>query len=120
VSAGRDSCGWNKAQAFTLAFPNYRWISIPGVTGMEAHIAAMVAKGWKDSECQIAKKVDPNRSAKMVDQIKAIQSALTVMEYELRKAQPPLISCKGCSRETDKPRRPYPEPQSLGKRDRYR
>ena len=43
-------------------------------------------RGWKDGECQIAKKVDPNRSAKMAEQIKAMMSALTVMEYELRKA----------------------------------
>jgi hypothetical protein len=49
-------------------------------------VAAVIGRGWKDGECQVAKKVDPNRSAKMADQIKAIQSALTVMEYELRKA----------------------------------
>ena len=46
----------------------------------------MIGRGWKDGECQIAKKVDPNRSAKMADQIKAMMSALTVMEYDLRKA----------------------------------
>jgi hypothetical protein len=46
----------------------------------------VIGRGWKDGECQIAKKVDPNRSAKMADQIKAMMSALTVMEYELRKA----------------------------------
>jgi hypothetical protein len=34
-------------------------------------------RGWKDDECQIAKKVDPNRSAKMADQIKATMFALT-------------------------------------------
>jgi hypothetical protein len=34
---------------------------------------------------QVAK-VDPNRSAKMADRIKAMMSALTVMEYDLRKA----------------------------------
>jgi hypothetical protein len=49
-------------------------------------VAAVIGRGWKDSECQIAKKVDPNRSAKMADQIKAMMSALTVMEYDLRKA----------------------------------
>jgi hypothetical protein len=50
------------------------------------HVFAAIGKGWKDGECQIAKKVDPNRSAKMADQIKAMMSALTVMEYDLRKA----------------------------------
>jgi hypothetical protein len=49
-------------------------------------VAAVIGKAWKDGECQIAKKVDPNRSAKMADQIKAMMSALTVMEYDLRKA----------------------------------
>jgi hypothetical protein len=59
------------------------------VRGMEAMLAdvfAVIGRGWKDGECQIAKKVDPNRSAKMADQIKAMMSALTVMEYDLRKA----------------------------------
>jgi hypothetical protein len=46
----------------------------------------MIAKGWKDGECQIAKKVDPSRSAKMADQIKAMRQALLYMEYDLRKA----------------------------------
>ena len=49
-------------------------------------VAAVIGRGWKNGECQIAKKVDPNRSAKMADQIKAMMSALTVMEYDLRKA----------------------------------
>jgi hypothetical protein len=40
-------------------------------------VAAVISRGWKDGECQIAKKVDPNRSAKMADQIKAMMSALT-------------------------------------------
>jgi hypothetical protein len=50
------------------------------------HAFAAIGRGWKDGECQIAKKVDPNRSAEMADQIKAAISALTAMEYELRKA----------------------------------
>jgi hypothetical protein len=50
------------------------------------HAFAAIGKGWKDGEFLIAKKVDSNRSAKMADQIKAMMSALTVMEYELRKA----------------------------------
>ena len=49
-------------------------------------VAAVIGRGWNDGECQIAKKVDPNRSAKMPDRIKAMMSALTVMEYDLRKA----------------------------------
>jgi hypothetical protein len=50
---------------------------------MAANVTKLLRR-LKDGECQIAKKVDPNRSAKMADQIKAMMS--TVMDYDLRKA----------------------------------
>jgi hypothetical protein len=65
---------------------DFRWRSRRVTPDCCCAVAAVIGRGWKDGECQIAKKVDPNRSAKMADQIKAMMSALTVMEYDLRKA----------------------------------
>jgi ParB family chromosome partitioning protein len=56
---------------------------------MEARIddvLKMVNAGFKDGECQIAKKADPNRTTAMADKLAAVRSAITVMEFQLRKA----------------------------------
>jgi ParB family transcriptional regulator, chromosome partitioning protein len=57
------------------------------VSRMEAKIAsvaAMVATGWREGECVIATRVNPDRATKMAEQIAAISKALRVMERELR------------------------------------
>ena len=60
---------------------------IKTVTGMEDRIdraAGLVSAGWKDGECVVAAKVDPNRAEKMAEKLKAMRSALAAMERELR------------------------------------
>ena len=59
------------------------------VNRMEAkveRVAEMVAAGWKDGECVIARKVSPDRARVMADRIKAIRSHLLQMENQLREA----------------------------------
>jgi hypothetical protein len=76
-----------RQQQFEFFFPPDKLREAARVESLEAalslresrieQVAAVISRGWKDGECQIAKKVDPNRSAKMADQIKAMMSALT-------------------------------------------
>lgn len=47
-------------------------------------VAAMVGKGWKDGECVIASKVNPDRANMMAAKLNAIQSAIRIMERQLR------------------------------------
>jgi DNA-binding XRE family transcriptional regulator len=59
------------------------------VNRMEARVeqvAKMVARGWNDGECTVARKVSPDRAALMADRIGAIRTALAKMEKELRMA----------------------------------
>lgn len=62
------------------------------VASMESRIdkaARAIGAGWKDGECLIAAQVDPNRAGKMAYKIAAMQSALRVMERELRNVAAP-------------------------------
>jgi ParB/RepB/Spo0J family partition protein len=59
------------------------------VKSMESRIeqvSMMVSKGWKDGECVVVQRVDPNRATLMADKIAAIRKALAMMENELRKS----------------------------------
>lgn len=47
-------------------------------------VANMVGKGWKDGECVVAAKVNPDNANLMADKLSAIQKALRIMERELR------------------------------------
>lgn len=47
-------------------------------------VKSMVAAGWRNGECIVANRVDPDRAAKMADEINAIGAALRTMERELR------------------------------------
>jgi hypothetical protein len=49
-------------------------------------IKAMVASGWKDGECVIARKVGPDRARKMAEELDAIRLHLSRMSKELREA----------------------------------
>lgn len=54
---------------------------------MEARIekaAALVSTGWKDGECVIANRVNPDRARLVADKLRAIQTCLRIMERELR------------------------------------
>ena len=51
-----------------------------------ARVADMVATGWHDGECVAARKVSPDRAAKMAEQITAIRRHLQTMERQLRQA----------------------------------
>jgi ParB family chromosome partitioning protein len=60
---------------------------LAAVRGMEAKVEAvarMVAAGWKDGECIVARKVAADRAAKMADQLAAIRKHVAQMERELR------------------------------------
>lgn len=62
---------------------------VESVNAMEAKIermATIAALGWKDGECRIAVKVNPDRAALMADKLKAMRSAIAVMERDLRNA----------------------------------
>ncbi|GGH14666.1 hypothetical protein GCM10007036_14160 [Alsobacter metallidurans] len=59
------------------------------VNRMEAkveQIAALAALGFKDNECTIAKKVDPNKVKGMADKLALIRNHLLQMEHALRAA----------------------------------
>lgn len=59
------------------------------LTAMEKRIqsvATMVGKGWKDGECVVATRVNPDRVSTMAGKIAEIQKALRIMERELRNA----------------------------------
>jgi ParB/RepB/Spo0J family partition protein len=49
-------------------------------------IKAMVASGWKDGECVIARKVGPDRARKIAEELDAIRLHLSRMSKELREA----------------------------------
>lgn len=49
-------------------------------------VADMVAKGWKDGACIVAAKVSRDRARLMADKLKAIRSAIVIMENDLRAA----------------------------------
>jgi ParB/RepB/Spo0J family partition protein len=79
--------GKTQADIFGDAAPVANDDDVAAVRGMERKIesvAAMVGKGWRDGECIVATKVSPDRATKMADTIAAIQSALRIMERELR------------------------------------
>lgn len=44
----------------------------------------MIAKGWKDGECVVANRVNPDRAALLADKLKSMQTCLRIMERELR------------------------------------
>lgn len=59
------------------------------VNAMEAkvnRVADMIAAGWKDGECQIARKVSPDRARLMAEKLKAMRGHLLQMENDLRRA----------------------------------
>ncbi len=47
-------------------------------------VASGVAAGWKDGECVVANRVNPDRAMLMADKIGAIQKCLRIMERDLR------------------------------------
>jgi len=49
-----------------------------------ARIVALVAAGWKDGQCIVAARVDPDRAALMGEQLANIRKAIIVMERELQ------------------------------------
>jgi len=51
-----------------------------------ASIATMIAAGWRDGECIVARKVAPDKARLMADKLKVIQSHCRQMENELREA----------------------------------
>jgi hypothetical protein len=60
---------------------------VKAVNRMEDRIETMArtaASGWKDGECLVAAKVSRDRAALMAEKLKAMQSALRIMERELR------------------------------------
>lgn len=55
--------------------------------GMEEKIgsvARLISGGWKDGECIVATRVNPDTASKVADQIAAIRSTLAHMERDLR------------------------------------
>jgi ParB family chromosome partitioning protein len=76
-----------QADIFGDAAPKPSKDDAKAVAGMERRIAdviEMVGRGWRDGECIIAARVDPDRAGKMADQLGELQKALRVMERELR------------------------------------
>jgi ParB family chromosome partitioning protein len=47
-------------------------------------VGAMLSMGWKDGQCIVANRVDPDRAANMADKISAMTKGLRIMERELR------------------------------------
>lgn len=60
---------------------------VKAASGMMARIDAAAGKlagGWKDGECVIASKVNPDEASKMAEKLKALQAMARTMERELR------------------------------------
>jgi hypothetical protein len=49
-------------------------------------VMAVVASGWKDGECVIAKRVAPDRAAVVAEKLAALRLSIKKMEDQLRAA----------------------------------
>ncbi|MDR3488776.1 MAG: ParB/RepB/Spo0J family partition protein [Bradyrhizobium sp.] len=79
----------SQVDIFGAGAPVVSEAEVATVNRMEAKIeqvGAMLAAGWKDGECIIARKVSPDRARVMADKIKTMRTALLKMENDLREA----------------------------------
>lgn len=81
--------GKTQADMFGEAAPKVSEEDVATINSMESKVekmAALASAGWKNGECIVATKVSRNRARLMAEKIRAMRSALLVMEQSLRQA----------------------------------